>query len=298
MTFSGCGRIDFDVSVMSYFQNFLTRIAAVKWGELCLVALYFSVVSGVVVALQYDFATPFFSTSAMDALVPFGVFWRSLHFYTSQLFFLLCLAHFLAILIDKSYLRLSFGKWLPLVASLPVVLLLLFTGYVLRGDATGENAGIIAENICLSVPLVGQALNTLLFSVLEDGLKRVYANHLVGLGVLWGVLCWDHVRKYRAHLNDHMLFVAFSLVLSLLLKAPMEPESLGVFHRPGPWFFLGLQEMLRYVPPFWAGIVFPLTLVISLTLLRRVGRLQQQAALYSCGWLLVYCALSFVALGR
>lgn len=261
-------------------------------------SLYFSVVSGVVVALQYDFATPFFSTNAMDALVPFGDFWRSLHFYSSQFFFLLCLGHFLAILFDKTYLRLPFGKWLPLVASLPVVLLLLFTGYVLRGDATGENAGIIAENICLSVPLVGSALNTLLFSVLEDGLKRVYANHIIGLGVVWGVLCWDHVRKYRAHLKDHALLISFTLLLSLVVQAPMEPESLGVFHRPGPWFFLGLQEMLRYVQPLWAGIVFPLTFVFALTLLRLVDTRQKQAVFYSCCWLVVYCGLTFVALGR
>jgi ubiquinol-cytochrome c reductase cytochrome b subunit len=256
------------------------------------------VISGVVVALQYDFAMPFFSTNAMDALVPFGEFWRSLHFYSSQFFFLLCLGHFLAIFIDKSYLKLSFAKWIPLVASLPVVLLLLFGGYVLRGDATGENAGIIAENICLSVPLIGSALNTLLFSVFEDGLKRVYANHIVGLGVVWGVLCWDHVRKYRAHLKQHALFISFTLLLSFLLQAPMEPESLGVFHRPGPWFFLGLQELLRYVQPFWAGIIFPLSLVFSLTFLYFKDILQKQALFYSCCWLVVYCGLTFVALGR
>lgn len=284
--------------VMLYFQNLLTRIASVRWGELCLVSLYTSVVTGVIVALQYDFSLPFYSTSAMDALVPFGDFWRSLHFYSSQFFFLLCLAHFLVILIDRSYLNLTFAKWIPLVGSLPVLLLLLFTGYVLRGDATGENAGIIAENICLSVPLVGSALNTLLFSVLEDGLKRVYANHIVGLGIVWGVLCWDHVRKYRAHVKEHTLFLSFTFVLSLLLQAPMEPESLGVFHRPGPWFFLGLQEMLRYVQPFWAGIVFPLTMIFSLTLLRLVDTWQKKAIFYSCCWLFIYCGLTFVALGR
>ncbi len=279
-------------------QSFLIRLTNVKWGELCLVSLYVSVLSGVVVALQYDFATPFFSTSALDALVPFGEFWRSLHFYSSQLFFLLCFAHFLAILIDKSYQKLSWGKWIPLIASLPVLLLLLFTGYVLRGDATGESAGIIAENICLSVPFFGPALNTLLFSIVEDGLKRVYANHLIGLGVVWGILCWDHVRKYRAHLKEHILFLSFTMLLSLIILAPMEPESLGVFHRPGPWFFLGLQEMLRYVQPFWAGIIFPLTFVLSLALLRSTDRQQKQAAYYSCCWLLVYGALSLIALSR
>ncbi|PLX48222.1 MAG: hypothetical protein C0613_11590 [Desulfobulbaceae bacterium] len=283
---------------MARLQNLLIRIAALKWGELCLVALYVSVVSGVIVALQYDFGEPFFSSTALDLLVPFGHYWRSLHFYSSQLFFLLCLAHFVAVLIDKSYLRLSYGKWLPLVLSLPVALLLLFTGYVLRGDATGENAGVIAENICLAVPLLGEYLNALLFAILEDGLKKVYANHLIGLGVLWGILCWDHVRKYRAHVTEHSLFLCLLLLLSLLFQAPMEPESLGVFHRPGPWFFLGLQEMLRFVPAFWAGIVFPLILVLALLQLRLADGLQKRAALYASSWLLIYTGLTLVALLR
>jgi ubiquinol-cytochrome c reductase cytochrome b subunit len=280
---------------MSFLQNFVARIITVKWGELCLISLYFSAASGVVVALQYDFAHPFFSTAAIDLLAPFGGFWRSLHFYTSQLFFLLCVGHFLAILLDKTYLRLSLAKWLPLVVSLPVLLLWLFSGYVLRGDATGENAGVIAENICLSVPFFGPLLNTLLFAVLEDGLKRVYANHLIGLGIVWGVLCWDHVRKYRAHLADHGLFIVATLILSFVWQAPMEPEALGVFHRPGPWFFLGLQEMLRFVQPLWAGIVFPLTLVVALSLLR-LDLSRRRAAIYSCCWLVVYSGLSLAAL--
>ncbi|MDR9502078.1 MAG: hypothetical protein RI601_09815 [Desulfurivibrionaceae bacterium] len=267
-----------------------------KWGELCLVALYFSVVSGVVVALQYDPASPFFSVTAIDLLVPFGDFWRSLHFYTSQIFFLLCLGHFLAVLLDKRYLGLPFGRWLPLVISLPVALLLLFGGYVLRGDATGENAGIIAENILLAIPLLGSFFNSLFFAIVEDGLKRVYANHLIGLGVVWGVLCWDHVRKYRAHLKEHLLFISFLLLFSLLWQAPMEPEALGVFHRPGPWFFLGLQEILRYMPPFWAGIVFPLTFVYSLILLHGDEGRRQRAAYYCGCWLLLYCGLSIAAL--
>lgn len=278
--------------------GFLERLNRLKLGELTLVALYLSVVSGIIVALQYDFATPFFSTSSLDALVPFGTFWRSLHFYSSQFFFLLCLGHLVAIIIDRSYLRLSFGKWWLLILSLPVMVLLLFTGYVLRGDATGENAGIIAENICLSIPLLGSAVNTLLFAVLEDGLKKVYANHLIGLGVLWGILCWDHVRKYRAHVKEHMLLISFTLIISLLFYAPMEPEALGIFHRPGPWFFLGLQEMLRYIQPFWAGIVFPASLVLALVIMRMGEGMKKGALFYACLWLGLYACLSVIALGH
>ena len=265
-----------------------------KWGELCLVSLYISVLSGLVVALQYDFSTPLYSTSAMDALVPFGSFWRSLHFYSSQLFFILSLLHFVMVLIDRRADSMSFAKWWPLVVSLPVGLLLLFTGYVLRGDGTGEMAGMIAENICLAIPGVGHYLNSLLFWVSES-LGRVYANHVIGLGVIWGILSWDHIRKYRANLAQHTLFIAFSLLLAFIFLAPMEPTKLGVFYLPGPWFFLGLQEMLRYINPFWAGIIWPLCLVVALVLLHKnIGRRALVLLFIGC-WLISYLVFSVLA---
>ena len=279
-------------------QTFIQRVCEIKWGEISLVSLYLSVVTGIVVALQYAAPTPYFSTSGMDVLVPFGSFWRSLHFFSSQGFFVFSLVHFLAILLDKSYLKLRVDKWIPLVASIPFALLLLFSGYVLRGDATGEMAGLIAENICLSIPVVGDLLNDLLFSISAEGMKRVYANHIVGFIVVWGALCWDHVRKYRANIRDHGLLLCFYFVLCLIVDAPMEPETLSVSHIQGPWFFLGLQEVLMYIQPFWSGVLFPLTFLGGLFLLRSEKRLGRVAVLYSVVWLGIYVVLTFIGLSR
>jgi len=280
------------------FPAWLTALCKIKWGEICLISLYLSVVSGIVVALQYDFHTPFYSTSAMDTLVPFGSFWRSLHFYTSQFFFLAMLIHAGTTLLDGRAGQLKKGKWLLLVASMPVALLLLFTGYVLRGDATGQSAGLIAENILLAIPAIGEIGNRLFFSILDDGLKRVYANHLIGLGVIWGILCWEHVRKYRANLKRHGLLIALSMLVAFLFLAPMEPDKLGVFHIPGPWFFLGLQEILRVIQPFWAGIVFPLSFVVALAFLHPAMPGRRLAAWYCLVWLLLYFVLTLIALNR
>ena len=123
----------------------------IKWGARSMVALYLSLLSGVVVALQYDPAHAYYSVSIIDTLIPFGGFWRSLHFYSSQLFFFLMVMHFMAVVVKKtpqSYIV----DWYRLIFSMAVVLLLLFTGYILRFDATGSSAGRIAENILLSVP--------------------------------------------------------------------------------------------------------------------------------------------------
>jgi len=268
-----------------------------KWGAKSLIALYISILSGIVVALQYDAAHPFYSATSIDLLIPFGAFWRSLHFYSSQIFFLLAVVHLVVILVEAPD-RLSLGKWMWLMASMPVALLLLFTGYVLRADATGESAGLIAENICLAIPVVGSLVNSVLFAISEEGMKRVYANHVIGLGVLWLVFAWDHLRRYKVRIADHGWLMLAILAVSLVVNAPMEPMKAGVFHISGPWFFLGLQELLRYFPPFWAGVVVPLLLVAALSFLQVNRTWGRRARWFTVGWLIFYLAVSLLALTR
>jgi quinol-cytochrome oxidoreductase complex cytochrome b subunit len=268
-----------------------------RWGASSMVALYLSLISGVVVALQYDPAHPYYSVSSLDILAPFGLFWRSLHFYASQLFFLLAIVHLLAVIVGRTYESLTFKRWLPLALSMVAALLLLFTGYILRGDATGSSAGMIAENILLTIPWVGRLFDSLLFSLLDEGMKRVYANHLIGLGLLWLVLCWDHIRRYRTSWRQEPLLVLALIGFSALVPAPIEPERIGVFHINGPWFFIGLQELLRYIQPFWAGIVWPSTLVVALVLIYK-EKMAARARLYCLGWAVVYIALTLVGLSR
>lgn len=267
-----------------------------KWGEYSLLALYISVLSGVIVAFQYDPATPLYSVSTLDALVPFGAYFRSLHFYSSQLFFLFCICHLYGIFDQALYY--SRKQWLMLTATLPVALLILFTGYVLRGDSTGFSAGMIAEAILLDIPYIGKTANDLLFSISENGMKRIYINHIIGFGVLWGWLAWGHVKKFRVSFSRHILLTIGILAFSLFITAPLEPDHLGVTHISGPWFFLGLQELLRYLPPLAAGMVFPLTLLIALAFLQKGTRGYRLSLFFILFWLLSYTLLTGIALNR
>lgn len=274
---------------------YVPKITDIKWGEKSLISLYISVVSGVVIALQYDPRHPFYSTVSLDMLIPFGSFWRSLHFYSSQMFFLFSAVHLWAIIYNGSYLRLPMPKWLFFVGTFPVSILLLFTGYVLRGDTTGESAGIIAEQLCLTIPYVGELLNSVLFAVSEEGVKRVYANHLIGLGVIWGILAWDHLRRFRANIVNHGLLIVFTLGIALLWNAPMEPMQPGMSHISGPWFFLGIQELLRYIHPLWAGVVFPVVFIIAVAAIRFEDPWRKRAVLFSIAWLCIFSVATVVA---
>ncbi len=281
-----------------------------KWGAKSQVALYISVLSGIVLALQYDSAEPLYSTGTLEMVIPFGSFWRSLHFYSSQLFFLLLVVHIAAVVVDRRLFQPAGGgdsaqkgrkpgeDWLKLVLSFPVAVLLLFTGYILRGDATGSFAGLIAENIVVTIPVFGGWLNSALFNISAAAMKVVYANHLVGLGVLWGYLVWQHLRKYRVTWLSHGLLTAGVLVVSLVLAAPIEPFSRAEFYVSGPWFFVGLQEMLRIFHPLLAGVIFPVFGMILLYMIVKGGPKFRPALLGGALWASIYAVFTLIGFLR
>ncbi|XOF35147.1 MAG: cytochrome b N-terminal domain-containing protein [Candidatus Electrothrix sp. YB6] len=274
-----------------------SSVHSVRWGGHALISLYISVLSGLIIGLQYNAAEPFYSTATIELVIPFGSFWRSLHYWSSQAFLLLLLVH-LGIIIWRNKVPFTRSAWLRLNAALPVTLFLLFTGYILRGDATGEAAGAIAENITRSIPLFGAPLNKVLFDGSAKGVQKVYLNHLSGLMILGGICVWPHLRRYTALWRNHFPLTLLLLVLALILKTPLEHDHFGLLHIAGPWFFLGLQELLRYLPVFWAGIAAPAIPVAILLLLPAEGR-PRRMALWGMGiWLVGYALFSIIGWQR
>ena len=73
---------------------------------------------------------------------------------------------------------------------------------------------------------------------------------------------------------------------------------MGVFHIAGPWFFLGLQELLRYLQPFVAGVLVPLVFMVSLGFLQGNHDWGKSARVFAGIWLVLYGCITLVALGR
>ncbi len=235
-------------------------------GEFVTGALVISAVSGFVVAYQYELATPFISSVAMEATIPFGPFWRSLHFWSSQAFFLLLFFHTCETISWPMVHKRPVHKrhWTVIALTVPMALFALFTGYVLRYDATGQAACMIAEHLLLKVPLLGHALNRFLIAASDEGLNRVYALHILLTFLLWGLGTWYHLKritlKWPAFRNLLLVFCAFCA----LVEAPIDLPGQNVVLIKGPWFFLGVQELLRYWPPFIAGVLYPMIPIAAL----------------------------------
>jgi len=280
--------------------NFLVQRAAawkeIKWGAWALIAFYISLLSGIIVGLQYDYLNPFYSTTAIDLLSPYGRFFRSLHFFSSQFFFFFSCFHLFAI--HEKTLKYSKLEWLRLVGGLPLILLLLFTGYILRGDNTGSSAGIIAENIMQAIPFFGAPLNDLFFSLTDSGLRKVYIHHVISLDLLLLIFAWNHLRIYRITIRDYLPLVALILIFSVFVSAPFEPDRLGISYISGPWFFLGLQELLRYLPPLLAGVGVPVLFLILLFSAHPANKHIRVIVILIGLSLICYTLLTFIAWNR
>ncbi|MEZ0328630.1 MAG: cytochrome b N-terminal domain-containing protein [Dissulfuribacterales bacterium] len=258
-----------------------------KMGTFTTAALFWAILSGVVVAYQYEVFNPFVSTVGMNTLIPFGEFFRSLHYWSAQFFFLGILWHTFERLSDAAIYHGRFVRWGLLVGTVPMAVLALFTGYVLKWDATGRAAGHIAENLLLSVPVLGVQLNRFLVAVSEDGLMRVYAAH-IGLSLgLWWLGTWFHTKRVIFTHKDAVVVLLLCSVLSIVIQAPLEQSSLEPHIIKGPWFFLGVQELLKHIPPFWAGIIFPSMPVLCLLLLP-VAHLRRLCLAIMAFWCLLY----------
>jgi ubiquinol-cytochrome c reductase cytochrome b subunit len=264
------------------------RLRALPWGAMALVSLYVSVASGIVVALQYQPDEAYHSVVMLDHLVPYGAFARSLHFYASQAFFLLFIAHFLAVMPHLA--EMDRTEYWRLLAAMPVVILLLFTGYVLRADHTGASAGRIAEAIVLTIPFFGEILDKLFVAISSHGLHRIFLHHLVTLGLIFLLLVWRHLHRYRVAIGDYLWLVAALALFCAFVPAPVDADRLGASVITGPWFFLGIQEALRYLPTLLAGIALPASLLVALAFLP--GKHQRPAYLFASLWLVVYAVLS------
>lgn len=277
----------------SFICRRFTVLQEIKWGAWALIAFYISLLSGIVVGLQYDYLHPSYATASLDLLAPYGRFFRSLHFYSSQFFFFFSCFHLLAVY--QKTIKYGIAEWLRLVSILPLILLLLFTGYILRGDNTGSSAGLIAENIILAVPLLGHALNDLLFDLSASGLRKVYLHHVIALDLLLLIFAWNHLRLYRIIIRDYLPLIALMLVFSVFVAAPFEPDRLGISYISGPWFFLGLQELLRYLPPLLAGVFIPGLFLLGLLAAHPANSHQRSMAILLSVSLVFYAVLSAIA---
>jgi len=235
--------------------------------------------------------------------VPFGWLIRNLHYWSAQALIVVSAIHFLRVIFTAAYGSPRRFNYLLGLALFVLSLMLDFTGYILRWDVDIYYPLLTGTNLIKTIPLVGDFLFRIAVGgdSLETALLRFYTWHIFGLTILIVILGFWHAFRVRRDggiavppptLRVHterisrnelvrrevlaMLIVSIILILlSIFFPAPIAPamsvreavrESVpeSVY---APWFFLWVQQMLKWGDPLTFGVLIPLGILTFLAII-------------------------------
>lgn len=222
-------------------------------GALSVAAFLISLLSGIFLAVPYDIARPFDSIALMMIANPFASFFRNLHYWSAQLFLILFLIHIVDYLRRKDIGIPKAGLWLRLLFSIALAVFVMLSGFILKGDEESLQASRILTTLFRTLPLVGDGLNALIMGR-ESSLQLLYVHHIATASLLLLAIIFEHIRKVWPSAKAFLYILLLSGFLSLLVNAPLHNGTNPILK--GPWYFLGLQEILHWTArPGWTWIL-------------------------------------------
>jgi quinol-cytochrome oxidoreductase complex cytochrome b subunit len=273
------------------------------------ISLFLFVVLAITGALELFYYVPSIeranqSVQAITYLVPFGWLVRGLHYWAAQAMVVTVILHMLRVAFTGAYKRPRRFNWLLGVSLLVFVVLLDFTGYVLRWDTDIEWALLVGTNLLKSLPLIGQTLYGAIVGgqdINADTVVRFYGWHIFGLALVgFAVMVWHAFRvrrdggistlqlrasqtprtteaRPRISRNELVRREALGALITmiiLLLLSLFFPPSIGPAgnfaqmseEAAAPWFFLWVQQLLRWGDALPMGILIPMGLLLLLAL--------------------------------
>jgi quinol-cytochrome oxidoreductase complex cytochrome b subunit len=232
--------------------------------------------------------------------VPFGGFVRNLHYWSAQLLLIVSAIHLLRVVFTAAYKSPRRFNYLLGLGLFVLALMLDFTGYILRWDVDICWPLTTGANLLKTIPLAGDFLFRLAVGggeACKTALTRFYTWHLFGLTIpivilgVWhafrvrrdgGVaapparLFLDRTRIQRDELVSREVLTIFIVAIILILMssflpAPIAPAMIGkptpTAEARAPWFFLWVQQLLKWGDPFIFGVLIPLGILTLLALI-------------------------------
>jgi quinol-cytochrome oxidoreductase complex cytochrome b subunit len=269
-------------------------------------AVFLSIVLGITGALEMFFYIPTpdkagMSIQTIQFLVPFGSLVRGLHFWSAQALVVVAVIHLLRVIFTGAYAQPRRFNYLLGLVLLVLILFLDFTGYVLRWDEGIRWALLVGTNLLKTIPWAGEQVYAFVIGGVKPGLAtltRFYAWHIFGLTLIIVIFIAWHIFRVRRDggiaapppefRRDTRRITRFELVrrevLAMLLASivlvivatfispPLAPpiQETGILPIQdvrAPWFFLWIQQLLRYGNAFWLGVALPLGLLAVLVAL-------------------------------
>ena len=232
------------------------------FGGIAITALLVCVISGVVLAVPYDVSSPYKSISSFILSNPGAVIARNLHYWSAQVFLIFILLHIWDHFRLGTEKGIRPGIWLRLSLGIFVIFYAMLSGFILKGDVDSEQALRIFSSLVSEIPLIGEELAYILLGR-EGSFLLLYVNHIAIATIFIIAILFEHARVIWGRAKTFIVLGLILLLLSIFFQAPLHDGQSGVIK--GPWYFLGLQEILHWMHrPGWIWLIM---LVVALPIL-------------------------------
>ncbi len=236
------------------------------------------------------------SVARLTFEVPYGWLIRNMHYWAGQAMLVTATLHMTRVVLSGGYKGRRLN-WLIGVALLVGTTLTDFTGLVLRWDENVAWALLVGTNVIWEIPGIGPMLYRIIVGADKVCCSatpvRFYTWHVLGLALPVAILIvWHlwrirrdggishiagsrHIRRPRAELVRVESLAAVTTLaalvwLSVSMDAPLGPPAnleRPVDEAKAPWFFIGIQELLRHLPPLLGGVIIPVGALIAIALI-------------------------------
>ncbi len=251
-----------------------------------------AILSGIPLLFFYHTSKAYDSVQIITYLIPDGNFIRKFHYFSSEALFISVIIHTVEQFFNKRD-RISKSSWNYGEAALICILLLMFTGFVLKADQSGHSAGIIA--ISMTGGLAPFSFITkLIKSSPHFFYWKFFIWHILLLSAIMTAFVHLHVKRIDAPVNFMAIASGITVILIFILPLPIDIAPGTVVNKiNGPWFFQGIENMLNNGSS--VTIIFIKTIIpFLLILLYRFSKYTTAVSLLFFSWLIYYAAISLV----
>jgi len=214
-----------------------------------LFGLFFvSLSSGVIILLAYHPSDAFNSVQKINYLIPYGNFFRKLHYFSSEIFTFFLLLH-VGFELSKKMIKIDSSSWNYSVIGFMLVFILMFTGFVLKADLSANGAAEVTYNLIKNTPVLNHILN-----LIQDKTVFYYKFFIWHILFLPAILIYAIYRHTKTlHVKIEYISIAFGITLlsAFFISMPRDivpTESIN--NLTSPWFFFGAENLLQkaYAP--------------------------------------------------
>lgn len=218
----------------------------------------------------------------------FGGFVRGIHHWSGLFFVIITFLHFVRVFYSQAIFVPRRINWIIGMGLLILAIFSNFTGYLLPWDQLSYWAVTVATSMLSYIPFIGDGLLRIVRGGSDVGsatLLNFYNFHTGILPIsmlilmLWhfwkvrkakGVAVPEGIDDIRVPTNPNLLLkelvvglvlLAVLFLFSALIATPLLDRANPAYSpnpAKAPWYFMGIQELLLHIHPFFAFVVIPL----------------------------------------